>query len=108
MAGAVAAAGDHDRARALATDAEQLARSLTHPDLQAQTLTALAGLAEPARARSLIANALSAGRWTIPLHALAHVDSVALSVFVDECAPLRLERPVPLDNGPLSGTSAVT
>ncbi|WP_228543626.1 hypothetical protein, partial [Micromonospora sp. S-DT3-3-22] len=78
LAQAVAATGDHDRARALATHAEQIARSITDPDQQAWALTALIGFAEPTRARSLIANALAVGRWTIPLQVLAEVDAEVL------------------------------
>jgi hypothetical protein len=77
-----AAVGQHDRA-------EQTARSITKPDWQAQALSDLATVVEPARARSLIVGALAVGRWPIPLRALAHVEWLALSAFVDECEPHR-------------------
>ena len=78
----MAAAGDFDRA-------EALARSITDPGRQAQALADLASVAEPARARPCIVGAFAVGRWTIPLAALARVDSVVLSVFADELAGLR-------------------
>ncbi len=73
--------------------AEKVARSIPNPKSQAQALTKLANVAEPATARSLIAEALAVGRWTIPLWALADVDPTALSAFVDECEPHRPRRP---------------
>jgi hypothetical protein len=79
---ALAAAGEHDRA-------EQIARSITHPNMQSQALADLACEAEPVKARSMIADALAVGRWTISLSALARVDLVALSVFADNYAPLK-------------------
>ena len=98
VAGAVAAAGDHDRG-------EEIARSLTDPLAQATALAGVASTAEAARARSCIAGALIAGPWSIPLKALAGVDPVALRTFVDEWTGLRAAAR-PLDNGPLSRTSA--
>jgi hypothetical protein len=83
VAGTVAA-GDHDRAQELAADAEQAARSVTDPNMQAEALAGAASAAEPARARSWIASALAVGHWTIPLKALARIDPAALSAFVDE------------------------
>jgi hypothetical protein len=38
---AVAAAGEQERARTLATDAERIARSITDPDQQAYAVTGL-------------------------------------------------------------------
>src|SRR5439155_492550 len=90
---ALAAAGQHDRATAVAVDAEQLARSITNSYWQAQALTDLASIAEPASARSLIADALAVGPWTTPLQELARIDPMALSVFVDEYAPHRPDHP---------------
>ena len=99
VAAAAARAGDYDLA-------ERIASSLTSPDLQARALADLAsGVTEPTKARSWIAGALAAGRWTIPLQALALVDPAALSAFADELtAPQSPSRT--LDNGLLSSTSA--
>jgi hypothetical protein len=62
-------------------DAEQAARSITDPNMQAEALAGAASAAEPARARTWIASALAGGHWTIPLKALARIDPAA---FVDE------------------------
>lgn len=71
MAAAAAWAGAYDYA-------ERIARSITSPDEQARALVGMAGsVAEPGRARSCIAGALAAGRWTIALKALARIDPVA-------------------------------
>ncbi|MEU8067893.1 hypothetical protein AB0C55_30750, partial [Micromonospora humida] len=88
LAQVVAASGEFDHA-------EQIARSITHPNQQARALTALVGLAEPTRARSLVANALAVGRWTIPLKALARVDAKVLFHFVDKSTRLLEEPAVP-------------
>ena len=106
VATAAAAAGDLDRARELAADAERIARSITSPNEQAQALARVASsAAELVRARSCIAGALTAGRWTILLQALALVDPAALSAFAGELtAPSDPSQTQ--DNGLLSGTSA--
>jgi hypothetical protein len=103
---AAAAAGDLDRARELAAGAERIARSITDPDKQAQALAGVASsAAELVRARSCIAGALAAGRWTIPLQALALVDPAAMSAFADELT-VPSDPSQTQDNGPLSGTPA--
>jgi hypothetical protein len=85
--------------------AEALARSIPHRNRQAQTLADVANsVAEPVRARSCIAGALAAGRWTIPLQALTIVDMAALSAFAGELAALQSPSRTS-DNGLLSGTS---
>jgi hypothetical protein len=101
-----AAAADLDRARELAAGAERIARSITDPDKQAQALAGVASsAAELVRARSCIAGALAAGRWTIPLQALALVDPAAMSAFADELT-VPSDPSQTQDNGPLSGTPA--
>jgi hypothetical protein len=66
VAGAVAAAGDHDHARALAAGAEQVARSITDPGGQAEALAGVAGAVAAAgdhdRARALAASAEQVAR----------------------------------------------
>jgi len=57
-----------------------------------------AGLSESARTRSWIVSALCAGRWTIPLAALARIDPRILSVFADKLIALAAP-PGLLDNG---------
>jgi hypothetical protein len=87
LAEALATAGEHHHAVALTAYAEQLTQSVSDSDSQAKALTDLACGANPARARSFIAQALAVGRWSIPLKALAHIDLMALTTFVDECKP---------------------
>jgi len=99
---AAARAGDPGRAGALAAAAEQAARSVTDPYLQARALARVAGVAEPATARSCIAGALAVWSWSTPLEVLARVDPVALSAFADELAAAAAPSG-PLDNGLLSG-----
>ena len=84
VAEAVGRAGDHDRARALTAAAEQAARSITNPEGRASSLTIVASVAEPARARSCIAGVLAAVRWTIPIRELARIEPAVLSAFADE------------------------
>jgi hypothetical protein len=73
-----AGVGDYDRA-------ERIARSITSPHLRAQALADVASsTAEPVRARTYIAEALAAGRWSIPLQALAIVNPAVLRAFADE------------------------
>ncbi|BBH70746.1 hypothetical protein ACTI_74310 [Actinoplanes sp. OR16] len=78
LAGVLAAGGEHDRA-------ERIARSIAGPDWQGRALADLAGVAGTDRARSLVAEALAIGRWTIPLSAVAGIDATALATFADEC-----------------------
>jgi hypothetical protein len=98
LAEAAARAGDLSRA-------EALARSVNRPDEQARALASIADVAEPARARSCIADALAVGRWVIPLKELADIDPAVLLAFADELAGFSglLGQS---GNGPLSGTSA--
>lgn len=67
----VAADGDHDRARALATDAETIARTITDPHERAQALTDLAAVvatavAAAAHRRARIRSTLMASHRSIP------------------------------------------
>jgi hypothetical protein len=117
IARAVAGAGDLDRARGLADQAETAARAITDPyeqaralaelvevvagagDLdrawelahaiidpgrQAKALADLARKATPNQARSLLAQALTAGHWEASLVVLVQVNAAAVSTIADE------------------------
>ncbi|WP_176984838.1 hypothetical protein [Asanoa ishikariensis] len=77
LATAVAATGDYDRA-------EQIVRSISNPNVQAEALADLAAVVNPERNRTLIADAFTLGRWTIPLQALAWIDPTTIQTFADE------------------------
>lgn len=77
LARTVAAGGDVDRA-------ERLARSITDPNQHVQALESVARIAEPVRARRLIAEIVHRGRWTVPLDALTRVEPVVLTTISDE------------------------
>jgi hypothetical protein len=62
----VATVGDHDRARALAVDAEQIARSITNTYWQAQTLIGLATAIGLPVACRLLGEAFAVGSWWVP------------------------------------------
>jgi hypothetical protein len=81
---AAADSGDLDRARALAKRVEAAVQAITNPDARARELAKLARKAAPSQARSLLAQALTAGRWEMSAVALIQVDPVAVSSIVDE------------------------
>ena len=64
--------------------AEVLAQQIADPDCQALVLTNVAREAAPPHARQLIARALRASFWAIPLDALAQTDPAAMSAIADE------------------------
>ncbi|WP_345542111.1 hypothetical protein [Phytohabitans rumicis] len=80
------AANETDRVVAIASAAEKAAQSISEPFLHAPALTRLAER-QPPRVRSLIANALAVGSWTMPLDVLVNVDLMALCAFMDHCEP---------------------
>jgi hypothetical protein len=75
VAGAIATAGDPDRARQLADRAETVARSITNPHWQAQVLTAVAAAiataGDPEQAGRLLGTVLVLVSWQMPLSVLA-------------------------------------
>ncbi|SHN37975.1 hypothetical protein, partial [Actinacidiphila paucisporea] len=78
-----------ERARALATDAEQIARTITDPDRQAQALTRVAKVVSLPRAGHLLGEAFALGSWLTPLPVLAtihpqEVIRIADAVYADD------------------------
>lgn len=69
--------GDLDRA-------ESLARDITNSSWHVDALAAVAGLADPDRARRIIAELLSQGEWLKPLRAIAEIAPAAVTAIADE------------------------
>jgi hypothetical protein len=84
LAEAAVGAGDLDRARMLADRAEAAATTIPNPDQRARALATLAGKAAPKRARSLLAQALTAGHWEASVVVLAQINPPAVSTIADE------------------------
>ena len=77
LAHAAADAGELDRA-------ETAALAISDPGRQAQTLADLATNTEPGWARSLLAQALTAGHWLMSLNALVQIDPAAVISIANE------------------------
>jgi hypothetical protein len=87
LAGVVSVAsmtGDHLHARSLVADAQSIAQSGTPGSLQARAFCDLAKVVTQPHAIRLLLNALSVGRWTIALPALAHIDQNATLTAIHE------------------------
>ena len=80
----MAGAGDLDRAGVLAGQAEAAARAITDPYSQAAALAGLARKTELQHARSLLAQALTAGNWEPLVDVLAQISPDAVIVIADE------------------------
>jgi hypothetical protein len=86
VAGALAKAGERERAADVLGQAETLARSITHPESQSRALHPLAMTPDPHRAKRSIVRILTLDRWETALDALAHIRSDALTVIDSELA----------------------
>jgi Zn-dependent M28 family amino/carboxypeptidase len=77
LARAAAAAGDLDRAQALAQE-------ITDLDQQAKALADAASKAAPDQARSLLAQALTLGHWSASVNVLVEIDPAAVITIADQ------------------------
>lgn len=64
--------------------AEQLARSITNADLQAEALATIAGFVDHARARQFLAQALHVGCWSKAVGILARIQPDAATALADD------------------------
>jgi hypothetical protein len=80
----VAAAGDHERARRLATLAEAIARIIIDPGDLARVLVEVAGVADPRQTNRLLGEAFAIGHWPLPLPLLAKLRPPLVIQIVDE------------------------
>ena len=83
MAGALAAAGQHEQAATVAGQAEAAARSITDPDRQAGALAqvagALAGAGNTRYAYRVAAATCAVGRWTAAARSVLLLDPSAFA-----------------------------
>ena len=88
----MAQAGNLDRARTLAGQAEAAAQAITDPDRQAQILADIARDAEPSRAWLLLARALTTGHWLASASILPKVSPDTAISIADEYLRARTDR----------------